>query len=440
MDKHYPLVNIVVRTFNEEDWIRSCLATIFDQDYPNKLVTVVDSGSTDATKKIVEEFMDVVLVEITDFFPGKAINFGIKAQPSDYAMILSAHCLIKGSKCVLSYVDYLEDNKNIAGAYGRQLPLKYTHFDDARDLILTFGNEGRVQSKDSFFHNANSMIRTNVLKKFPIDETVNHVEDRLWASQVFKGGYKVAYLPEAEVYHYHGLHQHGRKNSFRAEGVASLLRDFEGEIEDKEIEEIHARKFICPIVVLVDPATGKLASTYSRIQQVLYEIGENHVYVFSDNEKYRELCCGKRVKYLSRSELGITSDQSFRDLSRTLLRAIEQDLETVSDTLSFVDMSYSNLHLEFVSLARSLLLERFFKGVLPAWQDSGNFWKRDAGTFVELNVNYEKKEDKSQLFRSVLGQGGCVRSSEIRSDRDTWQIDELVCTDNVSVIERVKHD
>ena len=42
MSRYEPLVNIVVRTFNEEDWIRSCLTRIFAQNYRNKVVTVVD--------------------------------------------------------------------------------------------------------------------------------------------------------------------------------------------------------------------------------------------------------------------------------------------------------------------------------------------------------------------------------------------------------------
>ena len=440
MERHKPLVNIVVRTFNEEDWIRSCLTTIFDQEYRNKVVTVVDSGSTDATKKIVQEFADVVLVEITDFLPGKAINIGIKAQPSDYAMILSAHCLIKGTKCISSYVDFLEKNLSIAGAYGRQLPLKHTHCDDTRDLIITFGSEERIQTKDSFFHNANSMLRISVLDKFPVDSSVNHIEDRLWASQVIEGGYQVAYLPQAEVYHYHGLHQHGRHRSFRAEGVSSLLRKFDGGNKDEKIEEIHRRKFICPIVILVDPMIGKIDIIYDRIQQVLLKISEDRVYLFSNDDRYRELCDQKRVTYLSRSELGITDGESFRELSRTLLNVIENDLAMVSDALSFIDMSYSDLNLQFIPLTRALLFNRFYKGVLPAWQDSGNYWKRDSGRFVELNVSYDKKEKKSELFRSILGQGGCIRSSEIRSTREHWQIDELICTSDISVVQRISRD
>ena len=440
MRRHKPLVNIIVRTFNEEDWIRSCLTKILAQSYHNKVVTVVDSGSTDATKRIVKEFNNVSLVEIIDFLPGKAINAGIQAQLSSYVMILSAHCLIKDTNCISLYVDFLEENVNVAGVYGRQLPLKYTHSDDARDLMLTFGNELRIQKKDSFFHNANSMLRTSVINEIPIDNIVKHIEDRLWAGQVIKGGYHVAYLPEAEVYHHHGLHQHGRNTSFRAKGVASLMREFGGQIAEEQCEEIHGRQFICPIVILVDPTIGELDSTYERVQEVLSDLNNDQVYLFANDSKYKKLCDGQKVTYLSRAELLVSSNESFRVLSRKLLEAIEADLGMVSDGLNFVDMSYSHLNLDFIKLTRTLLFERFYKAVLPAWRDSGNYWKRDGGIFVELNVSYEKKENKSELYRSVLGQGGCVRSSEIRSPKESWKIDELICTSDINVVRRINCD
>lgn len=440
MKKNRPLVNIVVRTFNEEDWIRSCLTTIFKQDYQNKVITVVDSGSDDATTRVVGEFPGVSLIEINDYLPGRAINVGIDAQPCDYVMILSAHCLIKNSNCISTYVDYLEKNPKVAGAYGRQLPLKYTNCDDARDLMLTFGIEERVQRKDSFFHNANSMLRMSALNRVPIDNKVKHIEDRLWAKQAIEAGYNVAYLPNTEVYHYHGLHQHGRTASFRAEGVTSLIKEFDGEVIEEDCKAVHGRVFICPVVIIVNPELSVLDSMAERIRAVLSALQKQHVYLFSDNDHHEKECEADNVTFLPRNSLGLSTEISFRELSRKLLAAIESDLGVVSDALSFVDMSYSHLNLNFVKLAQTMLFERFYKAVLPAWQDYGNYWKRDDAHFVELNVNYENKETKSELFRSVLGQGGCIRSSEIRSSKKSWQINELICTADINVVRRINHD
>ena len=68
--------------------------------------------------------------------------------------MLSAHCIPASRKWLSRMVKSIRQ-KNIAGVYGRQLPLHSTSPDDARDLLVTFGNENKIQKKDPFFHNAN---------------------------------------------------------------------------------------------------------------------------------------------------------------------------------------------------------------------------------------------------------------------------------------------
>jgi rhamnosyltransferase len=92
---------------------------------------------------------------------------------------------------------------------------------DKRDLWTTFGLERRIQRKDFFFHNANSMIQKRVWEEIPFDEEISGVEDRDWAKKVLGMGYAIIYEPSASVYHYHGIHQ-GR-NVERAERVARVI-------------------------------------------------------------------------------------------------------------------------------------------------------------------------------------------------------------------------
>src|SRR3989338_8187347 len=87
--------------------------------------------------------------------------------------------------------------------------MHFTSDSDKRDLALIFGLDRKVQEKDSFFHNANSMIRKKMWLQVPFDETVSNIEDRVWANEILKKGFKIVYDPEASVYHYHGIHQNG---------------------------------------------------------------------------------------------------------------------------------------------------------------------------------------------------------------------------------------
>ena len=50
-------------------------------------------------------------------------------------------------------------------------------------------------------------IRRDIWEKIPFDPSVTNIEDRIWAGEVIKAGYKLIYEPEAAVFHYHGIHQ-----------------------------------------------------------------------------------------------------------------------------------------------------------------------------------------------------------------------------------------
>lgn len=49
-------VSIIVPTYNAENYIRKCLDSVLQIDYPEKEILVIDDGSTDATGKICDEY------------------------------------------------------------------------------------------------------------------------------------------------------------------------------------------------------------------------------------------------------------------------------------------------------------------------------------------------------------------------------------------------
>lgn len=438
-----PAVNVVVRSYNEEDWIRSCLATIFNQEYPNFFVTLVDSGSSDATVRIAREYEDVNVVTIKDYKPGRAIMEGIRngIRVADYAFVVSAHCLLIGPGVLSHYVAFLEANAKVAGAYGRQLPMHFTSSDDTRDLLNTFGVEPLLQKRDSFFHNANSMLRMLCVDSIPIDEEVKHIEDRLWAEAVIAGGWHVAYLPDAAVYHYHGLNQHGRHKSFRADGVASILRSLKLDVNKLPYESVHQRMYVAPTIILCRRGYDADADEQARIANLLDAIDLSQpCFVLTDEMVSMDICRRANTFVVSRSSLSVQVGQSFRELSRSLLEAVEKRLGFVVDGLSFVDMSYEHVKIEFLQVARSEVFENNRRGVVPAWEDRGNFWMRDNQCFVELDVRYDEKGEKSSIYRSALGQCGCIRASDIRSSKTNFSIDEFITTEDIDLIKRSQHD
>lgn len=214
-----PRASVIIRTLNEERWIDACLRAVYDQDHPDIEVVLVDNCSTDRTLDIASGY-PVVLETIDEFRPGLALNIGVRASSGDVLVFISGHCVPVDTQWLSSLIAPLGDPET-AGVYGRQEPLSYTSDLDKRDLLTVFGMDPKVQRRDPFFHNANSAMRRETWDRFPFDEQVTNVEDRIWGREVIEAGLTIRYEPEASVYHWHGINHSA--NPRRAQDVIRVI-------------------------------------------------------------------------------------------------------------------------------------------------------------------------------------------------------------------------
>jgi len=215
-----PKASLIIRTNNEERWIKSCLEAIFSQDFKDFEVVLVDNQSRDRTLERAREF-NVRIVEYAEkYLPGRSLNEGIRNATGELIVMLSGHCVPTNSRWLGTLLSHFGDQK-LAGVYGRQEPLPFTSDRDKRDLWTVFQLDRRIQTKDCFFHNANSAIRCDLWEEFPFSETATNIEDRIWAKEALKRGYHLIYEPEASVFHWHGIHQND--NGERRRNVVRII-------------------------------------------------------------------------------------------------------------------------------------------------------------------------------------------------------------------------
>ncbi len=215
MNKNKPLVSIIIRTKNEERWIARCIKNINEQTYKNFEIIIVDNESNDNTLKKISKFKIKKIIKIRNYLPGLAINKGIEVSKGKLCAILSAHCLPSNKNWLSYLVSTILENDNYAAVYGRQEPMEFSSDNDKRDLYLLFGLYKKIQINDSFFHNANSIIRKDIWKKIPFDNKITNIEDRLWAEKIIKQKYNIVYEPKASVFHFHGIHQNNNNERLR---------------------------------------------------------------------------------------------------------------------------------------------------------------------------------------------------------------------------------
>lgn len=90
----YPLVSIIILTYNCEQTIKKCLSSVFNVDYPRDRyeVIIIDSGSNDTTLEIVKEFPIDKIVVKKGISRGHARNIGVQeARGEIVAMVDSDH-------------------------------------------------------------------------------------------------------------------------------------------------------------------------------------------------------------------------------------------------------------------------------------------------------------------------------------------------------------
>jgi glycosyltransferase involved in cell wall biosynthesis len=396
------LVSIIIRGKNEEDWLGLCIRSIREQTYTNHEIIYVDNDSSDSSIDIAKYYKVAKIKEIKHFLPGEAINIGIKASKGIYIVIISAHCIPRDKNWLSALVQSIQPDK-IAGVYGRQIPLPSTSPDDARDLLITFGDEDRIQIKDPFFHNANSIVKRSMWDKVNFDNCITNIEDRDWAKKILDLEFQIKYDSKACVYHYHGLHQHNNYESFRAVAVNNLIKTIDDSHNDiPDWFELENR--ICPIAFY--GKSDDIAKEISRFKKNNTLTHRTMLFYYGSKDPNVEGLIFLRRKVSRRAP--------FYKFTKDILDLVSVRAGCNVEAISFVDVTYK----KFLKNTYSQNKTKIFNGNLKfssfALQDKGDIWVRNGQRISPLK---EMHDPKTQFLRVAFGQGSILRASAIRMQK-----------------------
>ncbi|MBM4135159.1 MAG: glycosyltransferase [Nitrospira sp.] len=407
-----PTVSIIVRTKNEERWIGHCLSMVFKQDIEDIEVIVVDNASTDHTVEIAKRYPIKTLISIERFRPGHVINEGIRASSGEYIVCLSAHCVPKATDWLRCLLANFRNDPMLAGVYGRQLPVSFTDPLDKRDLLIVFGLDRRIQVKDYFFHNANSMIRRSVWDEIPFDEEVTNIEDRVWGKAVVSLGYHLVYDPDAAVYHYHGLHQGNTPE--RAKGVVSIIEKVDVEVVSDlpdSLKPEHANiAAIVPVLGRIAPHTQAAELLRKTVDALAGALYVNAIYVLA----YQSDLDTAPAQWIDRSRIPEVDTIGMDELLQQTLRLIEAGGD-FPDAVLYVNYEYL---LRPADLFDELIVDAQYKGydtVFSGFLDYGHYWFRDKDDqFRQSDASMKARVDRQPVFRALYGLGTVSAATVIR--------------------------
>lgn len=369
-----PKVSIIIRTKNEERWISKCLKAISTQSFKNYEIILVDNNSKDKTVEKAKLQGVKKIIFIDDYLPGLALNKGIEQSNGEYIVCLSAHCIPIEKNWLKNLLNNFSDDQ-VAGTYGRQVPMEFSRDSDKRDLFLVFGLDKKIQVKDSFFHNANSMIRKSIWQKIKFDDQITNIEDRIWGQKIIDSGYKLIYEPEASVYHYHGIHQDG--NPQRLKNVVNIIKK-----QDKNFVEGNIKPNDLNVYCII-PSKGTpiknednflISHTINSAKKSKYI---KEIIVSTDNELTQKVaqhhgakCPFIRPKKLSDPGINLEMVQKFS------INEIES-LNQFPDLIVHLEETFPFREVDLIDNAILELLKNGYDTILAAREESGWLWKED---------------------------------------------------------------
>jgi|Deesub1362A_J573_1020465.scaffolds.fasta_scaffold00662_15 hypothetical protein len=218
--KGYPLVSVVIPTYNRKEKLIRLINSIFNSDYPKERleIIVVDDESTDGTyEEVKKNFPEIKIVrnDKKKFLAGSR-NVGIKNSNGKYIFLIDDDNIVDKS-CIFQLVKILEIYPKI----GVIAPVMYYYKQPNRiwcagvrrnmitsltkkigaEKIVNIPFKDLIESVDIL--NA-FMIRREVIdivgpfneKDFPI-----HYDEADYGEKVRRAGYKIIFNPKAKVWH-----------------------------------------------------------------------------------------------------------------------------------------------------------------------------------------------------------------------------------------------
>jgi len=177
-------VSIIIPAYNAADYVKEAVDSALAQTYKEMEVVVVDDGSTDETKKILEPYVkknEIKYVYEQNKGLAGARNTGIKNSSGEYIAFLDADDLFLPEKAA-EQVRVLEENPSYGVCYSDLL-----HFSEAGRVFhhrydYPSGNLFEPLLHRQFLNPLTVMVRKEIFDRYGFfDETLRRSEDwDLW--------------------------------------------------------------------------------------------------------------------------------------------------------------------------------------------------------------------------------------------------------------------
>jgi len=204
MKKNLPLVSVRIVCYNQKDFIKECVDSVLEQDYPNIEIIVADDCSTDGTVEILKEYQKAhpakVILALSDVNEGitKNINSGLRLCKGEYIAGLGGDDLMLAGK-IRKQVEYMEKHPECTICYHNldvfqsetnetlYLFNEKIHYEGGAEVLIKYG---------TFNGACSNMVRASRTPKNGFNETLPIASDWLFWCECLLNGGEIHYINE----------------------------------------------------------------------------------------------------------------------------------------------------------------------------------------------------------------------------------------------------
>ena len=213
INRYYPSVSLLVAVRNESDYIQDCISSIITQTYPvaNLEVIILDGGSTDDTRQIIEGlitgYQNYRLVINPKGIQSAAWNLGIDISHGEIISIVSGHVILAPDYVAKAVETLQRTGADLVGGTTRAISTEVVGQAIALAMSSPFGVGGARHRYTEIEEETDSVFmgfcRRSLYEKIGnFDEELVRNQDDEFSYRLTKAGGRIVCYPEIISYYH----------------------------------------------------------------------------------------------------------------------------------------------------------------------------------------------------------------------------------------------
>lgn len=240
------MVSVIIVNYNGERFLRECVESVLNTDYPSFEVVVVDNASTDQSLDIMKgAFGSAAKLKIVqnkeNVGHAQGCNIGASRALGEYVVFLDSDTTVDRN-WLRELLRFVAPDESIGSAQSRMLSMTDPNILDSGGRLLDFLGHAVAlddqtgQVKEVFYATSGAML----LRKSVFTEASGMDPDMFIYAEIDLGwrirlsGYRIVYVPSSIVYHLRRGTTSQRAASWRTfhgvkNNLATLIKNYEKE-------------------------------------------------------------------------------------------------------------------------------------------------------------------------------------------------------------------